>query len=55
MGKNKNKNKTEENTNLGEVTKTEVINAAESGMYDQDKENKNQNLEKQEIKTEESK
>ena len=46
MGK-KTKSKPEEN--LGEVTKAEVINAAESIIYNQDKENKNENLEKNDI------
>jgi len=44
MGK-KNKSKTEEQTNYGEVTKAEeVVNEAESEMYDQEKENKNKNF-----------
>jgi hypothetical protein len=44
MGK-KNKSKTEEHANLGEVTKAEeVVNASESEMYDQEKENKNKNF-----------
>lgn len=46
MGK-KTKSKPEEN--LGEVTKAEVVNAAESAIYDQDKENKNENLDKVDI------
>lgn len=46
MGKKK-QSKPEEN--LGEVTKVEVVNAAESAVYDQDKENKELNVGKQDI------
>ncbi len=46
MGK-KNKNKPEEN--LGEVTQAEVINASESAVYIQDKENKELNIEKPDL------
>lgn len=46
MGKKK-QNKPEEN--IGEVTKAEVVHVTESAVYNEDKENKEQNLEKPDI------
>ena len=52
MGKKK-QNKTEEN--IGEVTKSKNMNDDITAIYDQDKENKNENFEKADIDEQDNK